>query len=112
MNAEFKRMMELAGLTEIKVTNPSFLNLEKFKDINTLKELEKVLRSMFPKSTITLEDEAETEDDEEAYNIVIDDLDIAPGAYQLWDTYDNPTGEEKSFMNTPDLLKYLIDKKR
>lgn len=115
MNSEFKRMMQLAGLTEIKVTNPALLNLERFKDIKTLEELEKALRSLFPKSSITLEDEAEiedTEDTEEAYVIVIDNIDIAPGAYQLWDTYDNPTGEEKSFMNTLDLLEYLKEKLR
>ena len=112
MNAEFKRMMELAGLTEIKVNDPFFLNLERFKDVNTLEELEGVLRSIFPKSSITLENTEETEDHEGIYAIIIDNLDIYPGIYQLWDTYNHPTKKKKSFMNTPDLLKYLMDKKR
>jgi hypothetical protein len=104
MNKEFKRMMELAGLTEIKV-QPK-LSLE---DVETLEKLEKILRSAFRASNITLEDEAETED-KDAYIINIDDIEIAPGAYQLWDVYDLNTNQEISFASTPELMEWLKDK--
>jgi hypothetical protein len=113
MDQEFKRMMKLAGLTEIKIIQPKIW--ERYENIETLEELEKILPLIFPKSSITLENEAETEDREGQYFINIDSLnidnntEITHGFYQLWDIYNTSTDEEKSFMSTPKLLEWLYE---
>jgi hypothetical protein len=109
MNKEFKRMMKLAGLTEIKIRKPNS-NFEEYTDVKTLDELKKTLQSVFFKSNISIKGFEQEERGDELLFVDIDGIEIGEGAYQLWDVYDTNTDDEQSFMSTPDLLIWLKDR--